>query len=62
MDKHTCGNCNFRAKFDNNPRSWLGRIWKWHAGWCPGWRKYITSLPDPDRIQLAKKYDMKKFQ
>ncbi len=62
MEKHNCGNCNFRAKFDNNPQSFIGRIWRWHATWCPAWKKYITSLPDKERSQLAAKYDMKKYQ
>jgi len=62
MTKHKCDNCAFRAKYDNNQKSFLGRIWRWHAGWCPGWRKHITSLPTEERIELAKKYDMKKYQ
>ena len=44
------------------PKSILGRIWRWHAGWCPGWKKYMRSLPDEKRIELAEKYDMKKFK
>lgn len=56
-----CANCGFRAKYDKNPRSILGRIWRWHAKWCPGWKGYMTSLPDEERIALARKYDLKKF-
>jgi hypothetical protein len=40
----------------------LGRIWRWHAGWCPGWKKYMRSLPDEKRIELAEKYNMKKYK
>ncbi len=61
MAKHMCANCGFRAKYDNNPKSFLGKIWRWHAGWCPGWKAYITSLPNDERIKLAVKYDMKKY-
>ena len=57
----SCETCAFRAKYDNNPGSLLGRFWRWHANWCPGWKKYIKSLPDAERIELAKKYDMKKY-
>jgi len=59
---HNCKECGLRAKYDNAPESVLGRIWRWHAGWCPGWKKYITSLPDGERIQLAEKYGMKKYK
>jgi len=58
---HSCGKCSFRAKYDNNPKSFLGRIWRWHTEWCPGWRRHITSLPAKERIKLAAKYDMEKY-
>jgi hypothetical protein len=61
MADHNCVNCAFRAKYDKNPRSLLGRIWRWHAGWCPGWKKYIMSLPEDERIALAERYDLKKY-
>ncbi len=51
-----CEKCKFRAKYDNNPRSILGRIWKWHIGWCPGWKGYLRSLPDDERRTLAERY------
>lgn len=51
-----CENCKFRARYDNNPKSILGRIWKWHIGWCPGWASYIKSLADDKKIQIAEKY------
>jgi hypothetical protein len=62
MSEHNCGNCGFRGRYDRNPKSILGRIWRWHATWCPGWKGYMTSLPDDERIRLAKKYDMKKYE
>ena len=62
MADHNCETCGFRAKYDNNPKSILGRIWRWHASWCPGWKGYMKSLPDDQRIRLAEKYNMKKYQ
>ncbi|MHC4777171.1 MAG: hypothetical protein ACYTFG_01200 [Planctomycetota bacterium] len=62
MSQHDCEECGFRARYDDNPRSILGRIWRWHAGWCPGWKGYMSSLSDEKRIQLAEKYGMKKFE
>jgi hypothetical protein len=61
MADHNCENCGFRAKYDNNPKSLLGRLWRWHASWCPGWKTYMTSIPDEQRIGLAKKYNLKKY-
>ena len=53
-----CENCKFREKYDKNPRSLLGRIWKWHTGWCPGWRSYINSLPEEKRAAVQEKYHL----
>ena len=61
MADHNCESCGFRAKFDNNPKSFLGRIWRWHANWCPGWKSYMKSLSDNERIGLAERYNMKKY-
>ena len=62
MAEHNCERCGFRAKYDRDPKSLLGRIWRWHAGWCPGWNGYMRSLDDEKRNELAKKYQMKKFE
>lgn len=62
MAKHNCEKCGFRAIYDKNSKSFLGGIWKWHIGFCPGWKRYILSLPDDERIQLAEKYDLKKYK
>lgn len=61
MAEHNCEHCRFRARYDKNPKSFLGRLWRWHANWCPGWKKYIQSLPNGQRTELAQKYDMKKY-
>lgn len=59
---HNCDNCNFRAKYEKNPKSLIGKIWRWHAGWCPGWSRYMKSLPEEKRIDIAVKYKMDKFK
>ncbi len=61
MAENNCANCSFRSKYDNNTKSILGRIWRWHAGWCPGWKEYMTTLSDEERIELAQKYNLKKY-
>lgn len=51
-----CDKCRLRAKYDNKPRSILGRLWKWHIGWCPGWKAYINSLPEGERENITERY------
>jgi hypothetical protein len=60
--KHSCEDCGFRARFDKKPGSLLGRLWRWHAGWCPGFKQYITSLPQDKRNELASRYGLTKYQ
>jgi hypothetical protein len=62
MSEQNCANCGFRAKYDNNPNSFLGRLWRWHINWCPGWKGYLTSLPQDERARLAEKYNFTKYQ
>jgi hypothetical protein len=61
MAGNSCSKCSFRAQYDKNPKSLLGRLWRWHANWCPGWKAYMSSLPEQERGKLTEKYDLKKF-
>ncbi|MFZ5518369.1 MAG: hypothetical protein ACOY90_17165 [Candidatus Zhuqueibacterota bacterium] len=61
MAEIQCSQCAFRAKYDNNPKSFLGRLWRWHANWCPGWKEYMKSLSEQERNELAKRYQLKKY-
>ena len=61
MAESNCGNCTFRAKYDEKPKSFLGRLWRWHANWCPGWKEYMNSLDEEKRQEIAKNYNMKKY-
>ena len=56
MPASNCDKCKFRAKYDNNPKSILGRLWRWHANFCPGWRAYMKSLPEEEKKTLTEKY------
>lgn len=62
MAESSCANCGFRANYDKNPKSLLGRLWRWHASWCPGWNGYMKSLPTEERVKLAEKYGMDKYR
>jgi hypothetical protein len=39
-----CGNCPLRAKAEAKPKSLIGRFWRWHTTWCPGWKAYQEYL------------------
>ena len=60
MEKHQCAECPIRAKHDKNPKSLIGRFWRWHIGFCLGWKKYFASLDDAKREALRQKYDLKR--
>lgn len=60
MAEPKCGTCPFRARYDRSPKSILGRIWRWHINFCPGWKAYMNSLPEPEKASLRAKYNLKK--
>lgn len=39
-----CETCALRQKAEANPRTLRARLWKWHTGWCPGWKAYQVYL------------------
>ncbi|GMV90845.1 MAG: hypothetical protein AMXMBFR82_06230 [Candidatus Hydrogenedentota bacterium] len=43
MTTHACETCRMRTHYEENPRSWRGRLWLWHTKWCPGWKAYVKS-------------------
>jgi hypothetical protein len=54
--KKSCANCSIRKNYDKDPASLLGRMWKWHIQYCPGWKAYISSLPEQERKLIVDKY------
>ncbi|AEB68308.1 hypothetical protein MCON_1687 [Methanothrix soehngenii GP6] len=44
--KHACDSCPLRRYSDKHPDSVVARIWRWHTGWCPGWKAYQVSLAE----------------
>ena len=39
-----CHTCPMRARAEQKPRSLFARLWRWHIGWCPGWKAYVREL------------------
>jgi hypothetical protein len=59
MAEVNCDNCKLRARYDNNPKSLLGRFWRWHINWCPGWKSYMQTISNEKKSELTKKYNLK---
>ena len=57
--KARCSNCSMRARYDRNPKSLIGRVWRWHTGFCPGWKSYMKGLADEERAEVVEKYNLK---
>ncbi|MBR3303863.1 MAG: hypothetical protein IKI67_06770 [Bacteroidales bacterium] len=62
MAKHLCENCKFRAKYHKNPRSLIGRFWRWHINFCPGWRSYFTHQNPQKQQELREIYNFQKYK
>ena len=45
----SCADCKLRALAQRRPDSLLARLWRWHATWCPGWKRYQASLAAKDQ-------------
>lgn len=41
---HGCACCPLRRRAERKPHGLLAKLWRWHAKWCPGWKKYQQSL------------------
>jgi len=42
--KSRCETCSMHKRAEKNPKSIISKIWKWHTGWCPGWKAYQKEL------------------
>ena len=41
-----CETCPMRKKAEDNPKSFMARLWRWHTRWCPGWKAYQAYLAE----------------
>lgn len=58
-EEYTCAGCKLRAKYDAKPKSFAGRFWRWHIGFCPGWKAFMNSISDGERQGFIEKYKLK---
>lgn len=61
MTESECKNCGLRKKYEENPKSIVGRVWRWHINFCPGWKKYYLSLSKEKQFELSRRYNFNKF-
>jgi hypothetical protein len=57
MGTAPCRKCRMKEKYEKNPRSMLGRLWRWHTKWCPGWKGYMKSLSEEERAEIKEHLD-----
>lgn len=41
-----CETCPMRQKAEADPKSFMARLWRWHTGWCAGWKAYQAHLAE----------------
>ena len=58
--KYPCENCSLRAKYDKNPNSFLGKLWRLHINVCPGFYGYYKSVDTQKKSELKKEYHLKR--
>jgi len=44
IEEPKCATCPMRLKAEEKPNSLMARFWRWHTGWCPGWKAYQEYL------------------
>lgn len=61
MADYKCANCPMRAKYEQKPKSFVGRFWRWHINFCPGWKGYFNSLTPEEKSALRDRYHFTKY-
>ena len=61
MATYKCESCPLRKKYEEKPKSFAGRFWRWHINFCPGWKAYFTQLPEAEQQALREKYSFTKY-
>ena len=59
--QHNCEQCPMRAKYDQNPKSFGARVWRWHINFCPGWKGFMNTLSEEEKEAMRQKYDFHKY-
>jgi hypothetical protein len=49
-----CVECPMRLRAEKKPKSIMARIWRWHTGWCPGYRNFQRWLAEHPEFVMPK--------
>lgn len=60
-EEYKCVSCPMRAKYEQKPKSLVGRFWRWHINFCPGWKGYFNSLTPTEQQTVRDKYGFTKY-
>ncbi|MFR9501810.1 MAG: hypothetical protein SNG38_05040 [Rikenellaceae bacterium] len=58
--KKMCETCKLRGAYDKNNQSLIGKFWRWHINFCPGWKLYYSSLGESEKTKIKEKYNFPK--
>ncbi|OPX78525.1 MAG: hypothetical protein A4E45_01324 [Methanosaeta sp. PtaB.Bin039] len=47
-----CESCKIRKYTEKHPYSVVASLWRWHTGWCPGWKSYQRALAEQKAAQV----------
>lgn len=56
-----CKDCKMRKVYDKKPSSFIGRFWRWHINFCPGWKSYYLSLDEKQKTEIQTSYNFYKY-
>ena len=52
--KYPCENCKLRAAYDKNPKSLIGRFWRWQINFCPAGEATLSHCHQRNRKRFAR--------
>jgi hypothetical protein len=53
--KSNCANCSLRQRAEAKPNTLMAKLWRWHTGWCPGWKAYQKELAQTQQPAMSPK-------
>lgn len=59
--KKLCEDCKMRSAYDKNHDSLIGKFWRWHINFCPGWKAYYKTLNQEQKSEIKNKYKFTKY-
>ncbi|MCB2193958.1 MAG: hypothetical protein KQI62_20455 [Deltaproteobacteria bacterium] len=42
----SCATCPMKRYAEKKPNSLWAKLWRWHTGWCPGYKRYQAWLAE----------------